>query len=769
MPRQTLSMENPLKKILTKISAQDLVISVLCFMLSKAKILTYMTPFGLAFFAASFSYSGWFYAMIAAAIGAITSHAGSDCVRYIISLALTSAVLGLLDLKKKTFLKALSVSLIYFFVSLFLLVADNFLLYDFIVQSFESFLCFVSVYAIESVTPVIVDYKKRTFLSHKEVMGVIAISALLTMSLSSAEIFGMNIDSLISIFIIMAISYRGDILISSVCGIIFGLALALSESGGVQIAGAYALAGFGAGFFSRYSRLGIVLGVTLANAVITAFMNNTANILINPIEVLVAGFIFATMPKKTVDIFADFASKASASAPYLKEAENVKNTLGKKLMNMSAAFERIAQVYRSDCYMRRPGKQYMTKLFDYAAQKSCSDCSMRFDCWQKDKRNTYAYMTSMLEIASSNGYLKESDLPERFAGRCVKKEEFIKNFNFMYDIYKTDKLWLEKMYETRILMVSQMQGVAKILECASKHQELSTNFEGESYIKAALDREGIKVREINVFEKDDEIKQVDITLDEREDENYLAEIVSDVIDMPFVASKVYETDIGVHYEICPCEQYVVQWAKAFECKNGENICGDSFVWLNVDASPIMAISDGMGSGKAAYTQSKDTLEMLSAFLEAGFDAKTAFELINSSLLLRSSKDCFSTIDMMSVDTKNGVINLSKIGAAPTYVKQGNNVKCYDCSTLPVGILRDVSAQFYRFDVQNHAMVVMMSDGISNTVIKSKNDWIENELKALNTHNPDLVAQKILDKAIKKSGGRIDDDMTVAVAVIYRYE
>ena len=63
---------------------------------------------------------------------------------------------------------------------------------------------------------------------------------------------------------------------------------------------------------------------------------------------------------------------------------------------------------------------------------------------------------------------------------------------------------VEKMYETRILMVSQMQGVAKILECASKHQELSTNFEGESYIKAALDREGIKVREINVFEKDDE-------------------------------------------------------------------------------------------------------------------------------------------------------------------------------------------------------------------------------------------------------------------------
>lgn len=769
MPRQTLTMENPLKKILTKISAKDLVISAMCFMLSKASILTYLTPFGLAFFASSFSCSGWFYALLAGSIGAITSHSGSDCVRYIISIALTSAVLGLFDLKKKTFFKALTVSLIYFLVSLFLLAAGNFILYDFIIQSFESFLCFVSVYAIDSVIPVITNYKKRTFLSHKEIIGVIFIFAILTMSLSSANIFGMNIDSLISIFIIMAISYRGDILISSLCGTIFGLSLALSRGGGVHIAGAFALAGLGAGFFSRYSRLGVVLGVTLANAVITAFMNNTANILINPVEVLAAGFVFATMPKKTVDIFTDFVSKASG-ASYSKNSEKIKSSPSEKLLNMADAFNRLAQVYRSDCYMRHPGNQYMTKLFDYIAHKNCSDCSKRFDCWQKSKQSTYAYMTSMLEIASSNGSLKICDMPKRFADKCIRKEDFEKCFNFMYDIYKTDKLWLEKMYEARLLMVSQTEGISNILKCAANHEYLNTNPEGESYILAALDSEGIRAKEVNVFEKDGEIKQINIILGERKDEKYLAEIISDAMDMPFFPCKIYETDIDVRYEICPCGQYIVQWAKVFACKSGETVCGDSFVWLSPEScSSVMAISDGMGSGKSAFIQSRDTLEMLSSFLEAGFDTKTSFELINSSLLLRSAKDCFSTIDMMSINTKTGVVELSKIGAAPTYVKQGNTVKCYECSTLPAGILRDVSAQFYHFSTENHTMVVMMSDGISNTVIKTKNDWIETELKSLSTHSPDLVARKILDKAIKKSGGRIEDDMTVAVAVIYRNE
>ena len=390
----TLSVEKAVKRFFTKITAEDLIISVICFMLSGARLLNMMTPFGIAFFAASFSNRGWFYAMLAASAGSIFNHAGADSARYIITLGLTASVMGLFDIKKKTFLKAFTVSFIHFSVSLLLLSAGDFELYSFIIQSFESFVCFVSVYLIDSVAPVIINYRKRTFLNHNEVMGIITLVALFILSLSSApDIFGLSPAPFVTIFIIMAISYRGNIMISSCAGIILGLALALSGDGSASVVGAYALASFMAGVFRRYSRLGIVLGVSLANAVVTAFMNDASIMLINPVEVFIAGMIFATMPKKTADVFSDFAKKAA-------DVSNINNTRAEKqqimkeekLSHMSDAFKKIADIYRRDCQPRRPGKQYITRLFDYTGEKTCATCGLRFGCWQSDKRNTYAYM-----------------------------------------------------------------------------------------------------------------------------------------------------------------------------------------------------------------------------------------------------------------------------------------------------------------------------------------------------------------------------------------
>ena len=512
MPRHTLSAETPIKKLFAKIAARDVLISLMCFILSRAKLLGSITPFGMAFFAASFSHTGWFYAMLSAIIAVPSVHPGMDSVRYVITLGFTAAVLGISDSRQKTLFKALTVSLVYFVVSLLMQTAYGFSLYDFIVQSFESFLCFVGVYAISSVAPVVADYRKRTFLSHSEIIGIISLAAMTVMSLSSTPaIFGLNPASFVSLFLIMAVSYKGDIMISSSCGIILGLALTLSTNGPASLTGAYAIAGFAAGFFSRYSRLGIVLGVTLANAVITAFMNDSAFMLINPIEVLLAGIIFATMPQKTVNIFTDFAKKAAdISSVASAQAERVSIMREERLETMAESFKKIADIYRRDCYLRQPGKQYIAKLFDYAAEKSCTSCVRRFDCWQKNKKSTLAYMNSMLSKAASKGTLETGDMPENFAESCIKKDEFTKNFNFVYDIYKTDKLWLEKMFETRLLIVNQMEGISKILEKTAKEGGLTNDPEYEMKLKSALDSNDIATEEINVLLKNDELWKIRI-------------------------------------------------------------------------------------------------------------------------------------------------------------------------------------------------------------------------------------------------------------------
>ena len=101
--------------------------------------------------------------------------------------------------------------------------------------------------------------------------------------------------------------------------------------------------------------------------------------------------------------------------------------------------------------------------------------------------------------------------------------------------------------------------------------------------------------------------------------------------------------------------------------------------------------------------------------------------------------------------------------------QGDVVRRIDCTTLPLGILKDMEVQKHMVDLGTHSTIVMVSDGISNSALKTNNNWIESEIKNLTTHNPAVVAEKILKKAISVSGGQADDDMTVVAAVVYKNE
>ena len=768
---QTLYRQNPIKKLISSIAAEDIVISVACFMLSKAVLLNCMTPFGPAFFAANFSPTGWFYALVASIGGTLVSQAENP-VGHILSFALTAAILGLSDKRDKTLFKALTASVTYFTVSLFLMAADYFAFYDFIIRAFESFICFVSVYLMDSVSPVLTNYKKRTFLNHSEVMGITALAALFILSLASSEkIMGIQPASFIAIFIIMAISYKGDIMLSTTTGIIFGLALSLHKTGSASMIGAYTFTAFCTGFFRKYSRLGIVLGAALANAIITAFMNDTADMLISPVELLAAGLIFATIPLKTISVFTEFAQKASdISSMGNMYRDKLNEARQENLLHISNSFAKLGDIYRRDCYIRRPGKQYTSKLFDYVGEKVCSGCSLRFGCWQSDRQNMYTYMMSMLNKTSKTGTLTKNDLPRKFADKCTHTEQFVSCFNFMYDLYKADCIWMEKMQDYRQLMASQMDGISDIIKSISKDDLLTTDPEYEMYLRSALDNNGIQTEHLNVFVNSDDIVKIQLMCNYNLDESGIEEIISAALERPMRICKQSSGIGGYIYEICPCEKYIIRWAGAYACKSGENVCGDSYGSVcGKDGRYTLVISDGMGSGEDAMKQSRYTVDMLCSFTEAGFRPEAVHSIINSSLLLRSAKDSFTTIDSICVDLNTGRADITKIGAAPTYIKQGDVVRRIDCTTLPLGILKDMEVQKHMVDLGTHSTIVMVSDGISNSALKTNNNWIESEIKNLTTHNPAVVAEKILKKAISVSGGQADDDMTVVAAVVYKNE
>ena len=88
---------------------------------------------------------------------------------------------------------------------------------------------------------------------------------------------------------------------------------------------------------------------------------------------------------------------------------------------------------------------------------------------------------------------------------------------------------------------------------------------------------------------------------------------------------------------------------------------------------MLALSDGMGSGLRAAKESKTTINLLENFFEAGFNKEIALKTINSILMLRSSDEMFSTIDLTIFDKYSGEAEFIKIGAVSTFIKTQGKV------------------------------------------------------------------------------------------------
>ena len=64
-------------------------------------------------------------------------------------------------------------------------------------------------------------------------------------------------------------------------------------------------------------------------------------------------------------------------------------------------------------------------------------------------------------------------------------------------------------------------------------------------------------------------------------------------------------------------------------------------------------------------------------------------------------------------------------------------------------------------------MVLVSDGIVESKDITKNDWLEEFLKNVNTNNVQKLSDLILAEALDNSYGTADDDMTVMVAKVVK--
>ena len=166
-------------------------------------------------------------------------------------------------------------------------------------------------------------------------------------------------------------------------------------------------------------------------------------------------------------------------------------------------------------------------------------------------------------------------------------------------------------------------------------------------------------------------------------------------------------------------------------------------------------------------ESSTAINMLEQLLEVGYDHDMAVRTINSILMLKSPGDSFSTLDIVIIDLYTGDARAIKIGAPPTYVKRGDEVKEVSSSSLPMGIIDSIDFHTKKLSVVEGDFIVMVTDGIADACRdKGKEEWVADVLRRTSNRNPQEVARIIYERALEYYDGRAKDDMTVIVSKVW---
>lgn len=200
----------------------------------------------------------------------------------------------------------------------------------------------------------------------------------------------------------------------------------------------------------------------------------------------------------------------------------------------------------------------------------------------------------------------------------------------------------------------------------------------------------------------------------------------------------------------------------------QQTCGDYYSLLELGVGEqVIILSDGMGSGPRAAAESKATIVLLERLLEAGFGKEVVLRSVNSLLQLRTGAESFATVDMALIDLVKGEVELLKVGAVPSMIKRGKEVLRIGVPSLPLGILSGVGVESHQETLRPGDLLVMVTDGVGDSGKRSS--WPAAFLRLMEECPPQIVADRIVEEAVRRSGGRLRDDLTVAACRLIRFK
>lgn len=334
-----------------------------------------------------------------------------------------------------------------------------------------------------------------------------------------------------------------------------------------------------------------------------------------------------------------------------------------------------------------------------------------------------------------------------------------------------------RLWESRQIISRHLNEMAKIMTEAASEMLAFWPMEAKKrrLLAQALAQEGIHAEGLHYLPRDNGRTALVLTMNTRRGMKISAEEAADMISVLLDKRMQLSVTSPSVVDTSP-QSFILEEETGFlaltgfskATKESETVSGDNYAVIEAEKGRMtIMLSDGTGSGEKAGRDSEKVLDLMEIMLEAGYGAEEAINMVNTALFVAGEDNNHPTLDICDIDLYQGSCQLRKVGGAATFLKRLGEVEQLAAGNLPLGIFQQIKIQPLCKKLQDGDYLIMVSDGVVDAFGEGEYEQtLPGVISGIQDRNPGEIADRLLRYAIRASGGKIQDDMTIGVIGIW---
>ena len=183
----------------------------------------------------------------------------------------------------------------------------------------------------------------------------------------------------------------------------------------------------------------------------------------------------------------------------------------------------------------------------------------------------------------------------------------------------------------------------------------------------------------------------------------------------------------------------------------------------------VVLADGQSSGRGAKAVSNLVVRKVIALLAEGVRDGAAARAASDSLYTERNGKVSSTLNIISIDRQTQTMVITRNNPAPVIIALNDEVRMIEETSLPVGLYRNTRPIITEIPLEPGLTVVVYTDGLvhagercgeSLDVVTCLKVLLEDE-----SPSPQLIADSLLEQALKLDENRPVDDISIVVVSV----